>query len=224
MKYGAYFVNWVKYGAYFVNLVKYGTFFVNSVKYGPCFVNSVKYGTSFVNSVKYGAAFVNSVKYGTAFENSVKYGAAFVNSVKYGQLLWIQWSMGQFLWIQWSMGQLLRIQSMIYDQNLLPWHPFLSKLYNHLENFCRSVPGFATDCPCSIWYYRWTTCLLYVDINICWYFIFLFTIFSHIVFFIFAKYSCSRLFHRCSISIMFINKQGNAASISSMPSCQHKLW
>ena len=28
--------------------------------------------------------------------------------------------------------------------------------------FCRRVPGFATDCPCGVWYRGLTTCLLYV--------------------------------------------------------------
>ena len=28
--------------------------------------------------------------------------------------------------------------------------------------FCRGVPGFATGCPCGIWFRGLTTCLLYV--------------------------------------------------------------
>ena len=28
--------------------------------------------------------------------------------------------------------------------------------------FCRRVPGFATDCPCGVWWCGLTTCLLYV--------------------------------------------------------------
>ena len=42
----------------------------------------------------------------------------------------------------------------------------------YIRIFCREVPGFATDCPCGVWYRGLTTCLLYVGPlfgNLIWY-------------------------------------------------------
>ena len=46
--------------------------------------------------------------------------------------------------------------------NMFPLDPFMSCLHSLLGYSTGGVPGFATDCPCSVWCRGLTTCPLYV--------------------------------------------------------------
>ena len=98
--------------------------------------------------------------------------------------------------------------------------------------FCRGVSGFATDCPCDVWYRGLTNCLLHVGppfqsiLNTSWavgltYWI----VYLHFLYFgicnyicldtsyhfflnilYFFKYACTNIFHRRSLCTFYKNK------------------